>query len=761
MKRIELERLHGVMLNRVAVPPRRTNSPIDRRSIVLGLDNEWDPATREFLSFQIATMVGGQVVSAGFDPRGPLTPLQLIEATRWLHHANGLWLPNHRDAVWLCFVCHNVAADLSVFQDALRDLRIQRMGRGHLAEARLTDSTGARFVVTLFDLYSFLAVPLKVIGDAIGLPKLALDVHSLKRLKTENPDLFWSYGRRDAEIAVLALTQLRDRILRRWRIDILNFATPASVGGEILKRNYFRTPAAPYREFREQINRRRRDGNWGIAYRTVCVFDGDLALRDLAVRCCHGGRSEVFTRGFYPNPVHECDVRSMYPVAALGTALPNHRTPWETVTAVDQLETREGFAQVRFRFPPGTERPCLPIRLTETKDTILYPLTGESYTTFAELRLAVRQGAQMEFVRAYGFTPTASEVDHEIGRYLEALLVEKERAARGSLDRQFYKDLMNQPLGKLGQKSRGSAILEIEHEARARGHAGSASYLAANPDLRESLRVAPDVGSLWMPEQYGLILGKARALISEIAIASNAHSISTDSVIIDANASLECRALREIRALGSDMPIEVAADAVFLGRARQYALLTRVDRVEAGAKVVARDGTWAITKAARQASQESAEQFAQTVLSCLSAGANVAQPREITYDLKPEAAARKAKNVGERQVKTVKTSFNWDKKRILLEPRTNIFTGFTGTRPYESKNRLLGAEQASLVRSGQARRRTCPITDEKRRRVAELAGLGRSIRAIARELSIAPSSVSSILRDAACPTHGDAGRSGG
>ncbi len=750
MNHADFEQMAGLMMSRVAVPSTPKASAIDRHTLAVGFDTEWRPGTRDLLSVQFAMVVGGEMVSTVFEPAGTkMTKADLVEMLRTFLASHAVSLEPWRGSRRVAFVGHNIAADLGVFADPVSDFAISPMGRGHVAIGDFQHPLDGLWKVWILDLFAFFSTKLETIGAAIGLPKIKIDVNNIHVVKIENPALFMEYGRRDAEIALKGFRYLRDLLIGRWGIDPLNHGTPAAIGGEIFRRHYFRTAAAAYKTEHEEVSRKKKDGTWSTSRRAIHSYDGDLVVRDLAIRTLHGGRNESFIRGLYPHRVVERDVRSMYPHAAKAIGLPNRRTRWETVTSPDGFQGREGFALIRFSFPPATERPCLPVRLSG--DKLFFPLTGESHCTFAEVRLAQALGASIEVIKARGFVPGPRELDHELGRYLTALLVEKNAAKKGTLDYQFYKDLLNQPLGKLGQKSMGSTALAIERLAREHGTPGVSALLARRPGLTADLRGDPDLGSLWSPEQLGLILGKARALIGQILVVSRALSVSTDAVIIDADASVECAALDELRSVGSDMPVEVEGDALFIGRSRQYALLVRADGLSEDRKALARDSRYAVVKIARHGSPETAEEFSTTVLACIAAGANVAPTRLVTRELKPEAAVRAGVPIGTSTTNERATRFQWDAKRVLVDRDVNPFSSYSTTRPYQTKNRRDGAAHAVRVRSGEARRRTRPVSESKKMNVLSLLGEGRGLREVARLTGVPPSTVASI-RDRAHPT---------
>jgi hypothetical protein len=58
------------------------------------------------------------------------------------------------------------------------------------------------------------------------------------------------------------------------------------------------------------------------------------------------------------------------------------------------------FAQVKFRFPPDTKFPCLPIR-SSNQHGLIYPLQGESWCCGPELVVALAMGATIAVINGY------------------------------------------------------------------------------------------------------------------------------------------------------------------------------------------------------------------------------------------------------------------------------------------------------------------------------------------------------------------------
>ena len=693
---------------------------------------------------QLAVLVGGAPFSRVYPPIAPLlTPGDLLAFVRAFLKDAGVEVKPVNGVRLVNLISHFNAAELGTFADPIRDLQIARIGKAHHALTDVLDAEDGRWQLQILDLFGYFKTSLAAVGNFIGLPKLSIDIARIEQIMQEDLGAYVAYEARDGEIACVAFTRFRDEVLDKWGIDVLMHPSLASIAAEIFRRRFFVTPPVPFKTVHEPTRRKRRSGEWVDGRRAVHLFDGSRDARIDAIRSLHGGRAEAFVVGLYNAPVIEADVASMYPAASLLQPLPVERTKVVRVTDLGSISKMEGFGLFRFRFPPETPFPNLPVRAPNGTQ-LLFTLGGETQATFAEVRESLAMGADLELVSAHGFEPTERERDHDVGRFVRALWDEKKAATKGTLRYAIAKELLNSALGKFGQRTRGSNLIALERRARREGYAGVGGFLSAHPDLREVLHEAPSIGSLWSPEWLSLITGRARALMSEIVRRSNALLISTDAVIADATAPLDCPAVDALRSVGSDLLVERRADAALIVRSRMYGLLRRAERVGPDERVLARDERWAVVKAARQGTGESESDFAETLLACLRAGADVAPVRPIRKLLSAEEAVRRHAKVNDSVTVERATKLRWDRKRVLVDRDVNIFTSLSATRPYQSERRREGAAHANLVRSGKARRRARPITEAMRERVLVLLREGQGVRQVARAVGIAASTVATI-----------------
>jgi hypothetical protein len=754
MKRDEYELWEGVMVSRVSVPPSGRRAPRCRHEVIIGWDTEFIQEPRQLLSVQFAAEVDGRLVSQVYQPMAPsMTPAALLAYVRAFVAWAGIDVPLVNGLRRVTLVAHFNAAELGTFEDAIRDLTVRRVGRAHHAQTDILQAEDGPWRVELVDLFGFFPTSLKALGEYVGLPKLEIDVANIAQAMAEQRDLFLAYAARDAEIAYLAYTGFRQTVLEKYGVDVLFHPSLAAVAGEAFKWGFLKTAPAPYRTIYEPDRRKRRNGTWTDGRRAVRIFDGSRDARIDHLRAMHGGRNEAFTVGLYDHPVAEWDVVSMYPASALIQPLPDEKTKIRRVEKIADLMKMEGAGLFAFRFPPEELYPCLPVR-QPGRDRLLFTTSGTSYATFAEVREALDIGATIEILSAYGFLPTHRELEHEVARFIRAAWKEKLEAPKGSLQYLVAKEILNAALGKLAQRTRSSNLLDLEREARQEGLGGAGALIAANPSLRDALRSAPSLGGLWSPERLTLITGRSRALMSQIVRRSGAHLISTDAIIADADAPVDCPAVNLLRGVGSDLKLEKSADAALFVRSRMYALLRRAGHVQPGERVIATDDTWAVIKGARQGTGEPEESFAHSVLACLRAGRDIEPNWTKKKLLSVEEAIRLGRRIGDEVTQTGTTRFRWDTKRRLADRDCAIFRRTTTTTPYESEQRRDGAVRAVQVRRGTARRRTRPISTRRRERIIELLRAGVGVREVARQLKVAAATVSAIRAELGLGTTG-------
>ena len=709
--------------------------------VVVGFDTEWRTTDKSLISVQLATRAKAGLVSRIFYPGDRrLTPelgAQLVST--FLSDVDHVPVVR-RGVRRVHLVAHFAAAELGMFADPLRDLVITQIGKAHHAVLPvLTDDSNIDWHIKVIDLFAFYKFSLADIGAAIGLSKVEMDPAKLEELFMNDRVAFERYAMRDAEIPVVAFERLRTAMLHKWQIDPLFIPSLAALASSIFRRHFLVTKPVPTKSDVAAVPRKLKSG-WTTKLVEYSRYAGPTELRLAACRAYWGGRVEAFGRGFVEGPIVERDVVSLYPSAALLQPLPNECTKWTHVTALADVMHMEGFGRFKFTFPRGLAFPSLPV-YRDGVDRMLFPSKGESSCTFAEVRAARALGADIEVLDGWGFEAGKVEREHALAEYVKHFLAQKNTAEKDSLEYETAKLLLNALIGKLAEQRKASRVLAVERAARQVGAEGVGKILGNSGALRGMLRGLVGVGGLWIPEWAALIVGRARAVMASI-VAKGAFVVSTDAVLVPPDLDLDCDGLSALRTVGSELEQKHEGDALFVARSRMYAILQRADRVRDGAHVLARNARWAVVRVARHGSTESKEEFAETVLACLTAEDDVARVRQKVRLVSAETAVREGRNINDEVVEERKTRFAWDSKRRLHDRDVNPFRYFSKTSPYYTLGKLEGAEHQRAVREGRARvvRRGVVDVDQ----VLALLRAGHSVRAVARLTGVPKSTVQDL-----------------
>jgi hypothetical protein len=753
--------MEAVLLEAPVPTPRTSATYFEEQVQILGFDTEWDSKLpeRPLLSVQFAGHIGETLHSRCYDPPGTrLTTDTLLDYVRRFVDDVGIVLPvsiskkRKSASCNIVLLAHFAGAEIGMVQDHFRDLFIQPIGqKGHHALLPEMVRDGVAFRLRILDTFAFFPVGLAVLGDAVGLPKIDVGPRDdLARLKKENPELFDAYARRDPEIALEMYRRFRAYIWSRYQIDVLRRMSLAGTGCEIFLRHYFKSLPAPTRVQNQVCHVRGADGEWREQVRQVIVYNGPPERRIMAASAYAGARAEAHIFGFLEGDLVERDVRSLYPSAAILQPLPHAGTRFRVLTgklSERALSTVEGFGVVHFAFPSDTKFPCLPV-IQPKRGRMLYPLQGMSFCTIAEMRAALLFGAELVESRVFAFAPGESERNHDIATYMRALMVEKASHKKGQPEYEVAKLLLNSLIGKLAEREQPNFLLDFEREAAKYGFGGAGKILASSVNLRDSLHGLPKVGSLFMPEQASLILGKARALTAEFA-AKGAYLVSTDSVIIDRSISMECKALDELRSVESDLTVEIEADALLAFRTRLYFLLQRADHIRLPpslTKPFAVDDRWAVVKVARHGLPIDKKIVAETVLASLRAGKLLEDPLPRKQLLSAISAVRMGLEVGAEVRSERRPKMQWDDKRIRDNPRINPWRTWTGSRPAASAGRLTAAQEHGVIVNASRRRKRREEARAKRQEVFKMLASNASVREISKATGVPRSTVQDLKR---------------
>jgi len=366
------------------------------------------------------------------------------------------------------------------------------------------------------------------LGELVGIPKVTLPdgyrIDKISDLKRDRWADFATYGITDAKIAAYyyldGLGFAKSLLNKEGDYDLM----PATAGSLAVQycRTTFKGDELDFEDLfgvEEDVEQ-----DWS-SHRTYpkrtkkLLLNGHRAFHEnFVIRCFLGGRNETFYAGpSLPAMWHDFDVKAAYPTAMVGI----REIDYSKSKAVDSIEEligdKMGFAWVKFKFPPGTRFPSLPVR---TKDRgLIYPMEGESYCTSPEIEVAISdQGAYVELIRAVVY-PWKGENPKRFFK----LFVQKIRELRAShkksgdkLREKYAKLIGNSLYGKTGQGLNEKTVF--------------------NPREMGSQKVPPSM--LTNAPVAAHVTGILRATISEILhrLPANrtAISVTTDGILTDA-----------------------------------------------------------------------------------------------------------------------------------------------------------------------------------------------------------------------------------
>jgi len=453
-------------------------------------------------------------------------------------------------------------------------------------------------------------------------------------LLAEHSDAFESYAKRDAEVALVAYTAMRKFYQDYHGIDVLHHKTTPGLAMAVLRSRYLTEPVVPFDLHPEPYHHKnKKTGEWKVSYRNRAFLREEWRKpRRFAMLAYWGGRNEANGRGLLKAPVELYDVVSLYPSSAVLQPLPNARTKWTEFSSLEETAGLEGFANVNFEFPPDCMYPCLPVP-GEMSDKLYFPLKGTSWCTLAEVREAVRLGATITSIAGIGFLPGPYEINHPVRQYALDFM-EKKRNSQGA-ERETNKLLLNSLIGKFVETQKdtelGQVLALLKHGTITQEQASQVYKEKTSPTRKRP----KDVGGGWWIEAASLILGKARALMSQF-ISKGATMAVTDSVLLPKGTDISCPALDELRSIGSDLKLEHEADTSWILRTRAYVL-------SENGKVV---------KVARHGFGMPEEEFVSWVEQCIKEGKPIPITARKTHLVSLKEVIQRAKQLGEQESKS-------------------------------------------------------------------------------------------------------------
>ena len=467
------------------------------------------------------------------------------------------------------------------------------------------------------------------------------------KLFQEDETEFWKYADNDTLALEWCVHYWRKWVWDKWSIDILRTRTFSGIGLRILKVQ-ITEPLEPY------IEEEYLDKN-GKAKKQFVYDDSKKTIRDFGLDCYWAGARLVAERGLLTEPVFAYDVSKEYTTAAIAQPLPNAHTDW-IINELDDssdLDLYEGFLIVRFEFPDSVSFPCLPVIDTRFPKQI-YPLKGVSQCGVSEARLAKRLGAKVWIIQSCVFKPTESEINHPIRKVLEEILA-LANEGKGTPQERFMKAIANGLIGKLIQRNKA----ERREEEKWKERVEEASITS------------------WSPILAALITSKARSFLNELMTLGTPVYSHTDSVFSKTRIDENAQIIQELKKFGSEgLKLDHIFKLFWTPRSACYYGVTEDGKIR-----TARQGISGIRE----------EDFIKTIQPKI--GNPNAPNRTEFVSLKMATFKDKWLDkglLGHEIVSNLKTDFDYDHKRKLLNPNANLWTEFSGSVPWNSIDELLG-----------------------------------------------------------------------
>jgi hypothetical protein len=447
-------------------------------------------------------------------------------------------------------------------------------------------------------------------AESIGESKLSWKRSAVTRADLKRPG-FRAYAMKDAEITYRLFVQLRAQFLASTGVDIVEAKTPAGASAAAFRRLHVTRKA---------------------------FYCDNNAARKAAMFGTWGGRAEVFERGALPGQFTEYDISSAYPRSALALGKLPVQGSWRELSDLRGLgKWRGGFVHVRFEFPKSARFPCLPVNCG---DFLMYPLTGRSWATLEEVKLALDLRAKLILIEGFGYR----DGTRALSDYMQWAL-ENRAKAKGAA-KTMFKLLANSLIGKLAQAIDKVPLAEYWRLAEENNFCLDELFTLSPRELQAlGARQYVSVGPVFMPEWNGLITGKTRAVLGRmLTVAERPIYCHTDSVW--------ARRLPE-RDFGLPYEEKLSGRAVVI-RTRFAALGMPATwkRAKGGAAHVAHHSVWNIITACQMLSRFDGKDFSRRY--------------PIDRPLRVREAARSGRTPGSWVTEWRCANTLWDFKRRLL-----------------------------------------------------------------------------------------------
>lgn len=508
----------GIYPFKPAFRPYRT--PPLKRVLIFGLDTEWvhENGSNKLLCWQLSLSEAHTEIYTE-----PLTWDNLYSRSVDMAQSAGIKIRDISTFVYGVFWATAEAQWLLRPDDVPFDGKL-KIGRISSHQAHVRYWPRARRSMYLYDISVWTSSGgLKSLARTFGLEKGIFDTTNLHRDAIHDP-AFIEYARHDAYIVGEILRRLRDKVIKVSHVDVLRTRTPAGTAASDFRRRYIEQRIIKYRTVKVFSKRKRR-----IVSRQVPVYatvkQTNCAARRHAMYASHGGRRECFYRGELPI-VYEYDAKSAYPSSAIRLeVLPLREHLHRYRGRMDEwVNARGAWGMVSFEFPADVNYPCLPV---DTEEGIVYPRRGISWCTNFEVRVAISMGAKVDVWDGWYYNEGVSWMSD-----YQSELVRLRRETDDETLNAIYKLMGNSLIGKLAQHRMGYDLGDILIASRR--HNIPTCIMDEMIGLEElGVRTTYNMGSVFMPEWYCLILGWFRANISSLlATVGDVVQVATDAIFV-------------------------------------------------------------------------------------------------------------------------------------------------------------------------------------------------------------------------------------
>lgn len=294
---------------------------------------------------------------------------------------------------------------------------------------------------------------LSEIGNLVDLPRVDISEKyqdDICQFFKDDPQSFNQYALRDAQI----VAEFFAYFIRLYFTVTGHKKIPATAGkfSELLTLKFWKDNCIDRYELLgwEVENVQQWDDNLNkYVYSKKTVLSKCRHMHDrFATECFYGGRNESSFYGVSPVSIwNDWDIIKAYPTALSFIKIPDYKNYYASLNLKDYKYDVLGFARVRFEFPDSVKFPCLPVK---TKDSLIFPQSGETCCFAPEIDLAVIVGAKIHIIEGI-IIPWKNDSIKPFELLIKETENKRNECRAGSLEHTQWKLIANSIYGKLAQ----------------------------------------------------------------------------------------------------------------------------------------------------------------------------------------------------------------------------------------------------------------------------------------------------------------------